>query len=319
VTDEVLWDHGAYGVEHDRGRRVRWTFPSGRLLIPVGTAPPPPAAGPSSPATAVAAAGEGRRLAVTARATRTKPLHLRWPGGEATLQLDTSDRVETVVLPATRAPVDVINNVGSYLHLPGYGADRGYQEVDAGQYDTAEDVFLMCGAATCLRTEALRQVGVFDDDFFLYYEDTDLSWRLQAAGWRIRYTPDAVVRHLHSASSGEWSPLFTFHVERNRLLAFTKNAPAGFAARLVLHFQLTTLSMLRRALVQAVRQRRRPAVRLLLLRARVTVSYLRLLPRMLRRRRQIRRLAQTSPQDLLDHWMLPTKPQPAIPAVHEQS
>ena len=59
-----------------------------------------------------------------------------------------------------------------------------------------------CGRATG------REVGWFDDDFFLYYEDTDLSWRLRADGWAIRYQPTAVLRHLHSASSTEWSPLW---------------------------------------------------------------------------------------------------------------
>ena len=77
---------------------------------------------------------------------------------------------------------------------------------------------------------------MFDDDFFLYYEDTDLSWRLRSLGWRIRYQPAAVARHIHSASSVEWSPLFVFHTDRNRLLMLTKNARAGLAAREVLRY-----------------------------------------------------------------------------------
>jgi hypothetical protein len=196
------------------------------------------------------------------------------------------------------------------MHLPGYAADRGYQEPDEGQFDTPEDVFLLCGAAVCLRREALDQVGVFDDDFFMYYEDTDLSWRLQAAGWSIRYAPDAVVRHLHSASSGEWSPFFTFHVERNRLLVFTKNAPARFAAWLAFRFQLTTASMARRTLFQAVRERRRPQLGTLRLRTRVLLSFTRLLPRMvIRRRRSARKagLSAEARQALFDRWMHETK------------
>lgn len=293
VTGEVLWDHGAHGAEHYGDRRFRWTHPEGRLMVPVRSSSANP---------------QEMRLSIGTHADRNKPLTLRWPGGEQTLQLDAADTDHELVIPAATPLVDVINNVGSYVHLPGYAADRGYQQPDTGQYDEAEDVFLFCGAAVCLRTEALREVGVFDDAFFMYYEDTDLSWRLNAAGWRVRYAPDAVVRHLHSASSGEWSPFFTFHVERNRLLVFTKNAPAAFAARLVARFNLTTLSMARRALLQALRDRRRPTVRPLLLRARVTASYLRLLPRMLWRRRRIRRTAEHSAQALVDHWMLDTKP-----------
>ena len=84
-----------------------------------------------------------------------------------------------------------------------------------------------------MRTAAGRAVGWFDDDFFLYYEDTDLSWRLRSRGWPIRYEPTAVLRHLHSASSTEWSPLWIFHVDRNRLLMLTKNATAPVALRAV--------------------------------------------------------------------------------------
>lgn len=133
--------------------------------------------------------------------------------------------------------------------------------------------------------------------------DTDLSWRLRAAGWNLRYEPTAVVRHLHSASSVEWSPFFTFHVERNRLLTLTKSAPAGLALRQVLRFPVTTLSMVRWALLQGRRERRRPALRPLALRFRVMGSYLRLLPRMLWRRRAIGRTAAVTRAELFGKWM----------------
>ena len=147
-------------------------------------------------------------------------------------------------------------------------------------------MFAFCGGSVCFRTEALRQAGVFDDDFFLYYEDTDLSWRLRSLGWRIRYQPAAVARHIHSASSVEWSPLFVFHTDRNRLLMLTKNACAGLAAREVLRY-------LDHRLPGPARGRPLPPhpppapVRPTLLRLRVLGSYLRLLPVMLVRRRRI--------------------------------
>ena len=307
VTGEVLWDHGAYGAEAQGSRQFRWTRPRGRLMAPL------PRGSTGEPSE--------RRLTVVARSEQPKPLTIRFGDAadaeargdsgqpdEVRLQLTTADTRYDIAIPAGSRGVDVINNVGSFLHLPGYAADRGYQEPDIGQYDEPEDVFLMCGAAVGLRTAALEEVGVFDDDFFMYYEDTDLSWRLQAAGWRIRYAPDAVVRHLHSASSGEWSPFFTFHVERNRLLVFTKNAPARFAAWLVLRFNLTTLSMARRSLLQSLRQRRPPAVRPLLLRLRIMASYLRLLPSALLGRRRSSRIARHSPRAVFDRWLQPGRP-----------
>jgi hypothetical protein len=167
----------------------------------------------------------------------------------------------------------------------GYGADRAYQELDRGQYQRPEEVFAFCGGAVCFRTEALREAGSFDEDFFLYYEDTDLSWRLRALGWAIRYQPEAVVRHIHSASSVEWSPLFVFHTDRNRLLMLTKNARAGLATREVLRYPLTTVSLALREVARSRHTRRRPPLRPTLLRLRVLGSYLRLLPVMLVRRR----------------------------------
>jgi hypothetical protein len=98
-----------------------------------------------------------------------------------------------------------------------------------------------------------------------------------------------VLRHLHSASSTEWSPLWVFHVDRNRLLMLTKDASAPLALREVLHYPLTSASMLVRAGREALRSRSRPALRPHLLRARVLASYVRLLPTMVRRRRQFGR------------------------------
>ncbi len=166
VTEEVLWERAAYGPEDIGGQKFRWTRPQGSLLIPIGDCQATPG---------------DMRITITARAERSKPLSVSWPGGNATLQLTTADQLHTIEV-AEQVPLsDIINNVGGIFHAPGYGADRGYQQLDHGQYDTPEEVFLFCGAAVCLRTEALRQVGVFDDHFFMYYEDTDLSWRLQAA------------------------------------------------------------------------------------------------------------------------------------------
>lgn len=136
-------------------------------------------------------------------------------------------RIEMATGPLETAAFDVVNNVGTVLDRHGDPADRGINEPDRGQYDEAGEVPAMCGAAVLLRRSALEEIGLFDRDFFMYYEDTDLSWRLRAAGWRIRYEPTARVRHLHAASSVEWSPTFNFYTARNRVLTLAKNASPG--------------------------------------------------------------------------------------------
>ena len=68
----------------------------------------------------------------------------------------------------------------------GSGADRGFQEVDEGQYDEPAEVFTACGNGMALRTAVGREMGWFDEAFFMYYEDTDLSWRWRSRGWSVQ-------------------------------------------------------------------------------------------------------------------------------------
>lgn len=179
---------------------------------------------------------------------------------------------------------DVVNNVGSNLYQRGFGGDRGFLERDRGQYEQAAEVFAWCGGAVLLRGEYLRSVGLFDERLFLYYEDTDLSWRGRLQGWRYIYTPEAVVRHRHAQSSGLGSDVFRFHTERNRLLVLAKNAPMWLAVRSGLGEVKRTVVVNVRHLVLrplTLRMPSRPEARH---RRRVLRSYLSLLPAMLRDR-----------------------------------
>ena len=288
VTERVLWDRVAYQPEGEGPARFRWTRPAGMLLVPVDRDPDP----------------EGHiKLGLRVAAETTKAVELTWSGGSGGGKAEPEPVDLEVEIPAGVPLVDVLNNAGSMVFRDGYGADRAYQELDRGQYQRPEEVFAFCGGAVCFRTEALRQAGVFDDDFFLYYEDTDLSWRLRSLGWRIRYQPAAVARHIHSASSVEWSPLFVFHTDRNRLLMLTKNARAGLAAREVLRYPLTTASLALREVARSRHTRRRPPVRPTLLRLRVLGSYARLLPVMLARRRRIGARAAVD-RRRLERWLV---------------
>lgn len=286
VLDRLLWERLSYGPEGPAGGQWWWTRPAGELLLPVeGDGP---------------VLDRSRQLRIRWAAERAKPVRI----GGVDLPAGPEPAWVSFELPAGLPLVDVVNNAGSVVFTDGYGADRGYQQPDEGQYDEPVEVFAAGGAAMALRTAAGRSVGWFDDDFFLYYEDTDLCWRLRAAGWSIGYAPKAVVRHHHSALTKEFSPLWHFHVDRNRLLMLTKNASARVALDQVLRYQLTTASILVRALRQWAgtgRPRGRPALGVPLRRLRVTASYLRLLPAMLRRRRAISTAAAVPRAELQRH------------------
>ncbi len=275
VTERILWERLAYGPEGAGAGRFRWTRPSGELLVPVE------------------GGGAGRvTLRWAAETTKTAVL--------SGISLPVTAKLADVIydIPPGAPTVDVLNNVGSVVNVGGHGGDRGYQEVDLGQYDEPADVFALCGCAVAFRTVAGRAAGWFDEDFFLYYEDTDLSWRLRAAGWGIRYEPTAVVRHVHSATSVEWSPTFVFHVTRNRLLMLAKNASGPLARHEWLSFLTDTLLQVRQ-----LRRGRRPAVRPLVARLRVVRSLCRLAPAALRQRRILGRTAVV-PRQELERWLV---------------
>ena len=120
--------------------------------------------------------------------------------------------------------------------------DRGSEERDRGQYERGEYVFGASGAEMMLRTEALPDLAIegeiFDEDFFLYHEDTDLCWRSHLLGWRVYYEPRARAVHARGWQR-EGRFLVPAHVRRhsfkNHYLQIIKNESlAGFLLRLPL-------------------------------------------------------------------------------------
>jgi len=209
---------------------------------------------------------------------------------------------QVTVLPIGTATTDVVNSAGTVLTRDGYAADRGLGLADSGRFDVPAEVFGGCGAALALRTAALLDVGLFDEEWFLYYEDVDLCWRLRRRGWTVRYAPGSVARHQHSASVGTRSDLHLFHDHRNRLLTLVKNGSAGLVLRTVGRYPLTTASLGRRAMRLPRGEGRDAAIGHVRLRLRVLASFLRLLPGVLTRRRSIQRAAEVPRRDL-ESWL----------------
>jgi N-acetylglucosaminyl-diphospho-decaprenol L-rhamnosyltransferase len=178
--------------------------------------------------------------------------------------------------PASAGAIRVVNSTGNVVTRRGTGADRDWLRTEGDESHDA-DVFGFCGGAALLRRAALEQVGGFDPELFLYYEDTDLSWRLRAAGWTVRYCDQAIASHLHAASSDRASPLFRFYNTRNSLVVFARHAPMQLAAGSFGH-QLVgwALASLRRSEPRSVT----------LARMRALTAFVRRLPSTLRERRR---------------------------------
>ncbi|NKY09939.1 glycosyltransferase family 2 protein [Cellulomonas hominis] len=138
-----------------------------------------------------------------------------------------------------------LNSTGNLITRTGRGVDRDWL-VPVDRSRATPDVFGFYGGAALLRLSAVRDVGGFDAGLFLYYEDTDLSWRLRAAGWSVRYVAEAAATHLHAASSGVDSPVFRYYNTRNSLVVFARHAPAGVVAASVARQSAGTVRALAR-------------------------------------------------------------------------
>ena len=117
----------------------------------------------------------------------------------------------------------LIQNAGSGINENYDGYDIGFCERESEKYQKSYELTNGCGAAIMMLREDFDKAGRFDEKFFMYYEDTDLSFRIKKLGKKIMYCPTAVVRHIHTGSSKEWSPFFTYHVYRNKLLMIGKD------------------------------------------------------------------------------------------------
>lgn len=123
----------------------------------------------------------------------------------------------------------IIDSAGIYFYREGVAAERGFGEKDRGQYDRQEFVDGACAAAAVYRRAMLEDIRIgdefYDEAFFAFVEDVDVSFRSGMRGWTTLYLPSAIVRHVRGGSSGQLKE-FTFYLnERNSRLFLRK----GFA------------------------------------------------------------------------------------------
>ena len=118
-----------------------------------------------------------------------------------------------------------IENCGFDVSLSGATVDLGRGDLDGTQWAQSRQVFGACGGAAAYRRTMLQEIGLFDPDFFLIYEDVDLAFRAQLNGFTCMYLPEAVVYHRYRASIGVSSPLQVFFSQRNTELVYLKNMP----------------------------------------------------------------------------------------------
>ncbi len=192
--------------------------------------------------------------------------------------------------PEDRVPA-IIDTTGHVVYRNRRAVDRGERESDHGQYDGDTVLFSICAAAPCYRRAMLEDVALdgqyFDEDFFMYFEDFDLSWRAQIRGWRHAFEPAAVGRHHRGGSGGKAATAILACNHRNRLLVMLHNdAPRSFLK----HLPGIAYTELRASLHMLSR---RPAALVL-----AWAQFIKLLPRQLAKRRAIQQGRRVGWRDL---------------------
>ena len=127
---------------------------------------------------------------------------------------------------------EIIDRTGDSYTRAGAGLLRGRAE-PASSYNKQEWIFGACAGAALYRTRMLRDTGIFDEDFFLLYEDVDLSFRAQLRGYKCLYVPEAIVHHKGSGSIIYDSPTSVYYSHRNLEWVYIQNMPAGLILKTI--------------------------------------------------------------------------------------
>jgi GT2 family glycosyltransferase len=122
----------------------------------------------------------------------------------------------------------VIQSAGGLLGRYWQSIHIGKNELDQGQYQLPHAVEWISGCAILVRREAIEQAGMLDQDYFIYWEETEWCIRIGRAGWKVVNVPRARIWHKGVQRDYEPKPSFTYYGTRNHLLTLAKhNAPLG--------------------------------------------------------------------------------------------
>lgn len=140
--------------------------------------------------------------------------------------LDEDQRAGMAAARIRLAGTGRLDSAGMLVAGDGSSKQRGHLAAPE-EFGEPGEALLPSGCAALYRREMLDEVGLFEEDFFLYCEDTDLGLRGRWAGWTCRYVPEALVDHAYSQSSGAASMRKAWFVERNRLRVAVRCFPSS--------------------------------------------------------------------------------------------
>lgn len=132
-----------------------------------------------------------------------------------------------------------LDTTGDFYTTWGLPGPRNRDEPVNNAPSKPGEVFGATGGGAIYRAAIFDDIDMFDEDFFMYYEDVDLSFRAQLAGWKVRFTPKAIAYHKVGASSKKVPGLAVYNTFKNLPLVFIKNVPGKLFWYIGLRFFLT--------------------------------------------------------------------------------
>lgn len=184
---------------------------------------------------------------------------------------------------------ELLDGAGDAYHMTGLAWRQHYNQLAQDYGHKFEEVFSACPTAALYSREEFINIGGFDEDYFSYFEDVDLGFRLRLSGAKCLYVPEAVVHHVGSASTGKRSDFSVYYGYRNMIWTFFKDMPAPLLW-LCLPLHLATLAFF----VVYLTARGQGRVILKAIR-----DAIRGLPNLLVKRREIQRNRKASTRELL--------------------
>ena len=115
-------------------------------------------------------------------------------------------------------------SAGGYIsEIKACGYHYGENEIDTGQYNEEREITFATGCLQLIRSELFAEIGLYDEDYFLYMEDTDFCYRTIKHGYKINYVPKSKIFHKVNASTGTGSKIALYYSNRNRIIFINKN------------------------------------------------------------------------------------------------
>lgn len=137
-----------------------------------------------------------------------------------------------------------LDNTGSFITKTGFLKHEGFLEKDSARFNKEKIIFAAKGACMFIKREVIKKVGLFDKDFFAYFEESDFCWRVWLTGYKIIYFPGTYIYHKLGATSKKMNQFsINYHSLKNRLASLIKNLE-GYNLLLVLVPHLIILGII---------------------------------------------------------------------------